>query len=552
MKKDVIYIDIEDDVTSVIDKLKNTKEKIVALVPPKGSAVLQSVVNLKLIKRAASSAGKQPVIVTSNQALTALAGGLELYVAKNLQSKPVLASSLANDTPEDEEVEVSDEGIERDAERVVSGDVDVDDDLELSKEELEELEASSGSPAAEVAAKSKRPKKSGKKGKVPNFDSFRKRLLIIGGGIVLLIVILLAVFGRAKSDITVRAQTTPVDIAFDAVFNANASGSDPATFNLKANSQEKKQTLSQSFTPTGQKDIGEKASGKIKFTKNSPGDITVAAGTRLTSSNGLVFTVDAAVSVPGAQLSFSCPGYLCPGTATANVSAVEGGTRHNGASGAATGAPNGVTASFTGATSGGTSQVVKVVTQADVDKAKEALSQQDTNAAREELKNAFSDDMKVLDDTFSVNFGGVNSEPAVDQQANEAKLTAEVTYSLLAVSKKDLGSALDTFVTSKMTNSEQQRVYQNGLKDVRLEKVSGDTRAATFKVAATGYYGPQFDTEKLKEQVAGKKFGEARAYLQDLPGVKGVDMNLSPFWARKLPNVNRINIKLDVDTVSGS
>ena len=68
MKKDVIYIDIEDDITMIIDKLKNSAEKIVALVPPKGNAVLQSVVNLKLLKRAASSVNKQPVIVTSNHA----------------------------------------------------------------------------------------------------------------------------------------------------------------------------------------------------------------------------------------------------------------------------------------------------------------------------------------------------------------------------------------------------------------------------------------------------------------------------------------------------
>ena len=43
MNKDVIYIDVDDDVTAIIGKIKNTNEKIVALVPPKRSGVLQSV-----------------------------------------------------------------------------------------------------------------------------------------------------------------------------------------------------------------------------------------------------------------------------------------------------------------------------------------------------------------------------------------------------------------------------------------------------------------------------------------------------------------------------
>ena len=35
MNKDVIYVDVDDDVTAIIGKIKNAKEKIIALVPPK-------------------------------------------------------------------------------------------------------------------------------------------------------------------------------------------------------------------------------------------------------------------------------------------------------------------------------------------------------------------------------------------------------------------------------------------------------------------------------------------------------------------------------------
>lgn len=50
--KAVIYIDTEDDITAIIDRVKAAKSDIVALVPPKRTGVLQSVVNLKLLRRA--------------------------------------------------------------------------------------------------------------------------------------------------------------------------------------------------------------------------------------------------------------------------------------------------------------------------------------------------------------------------------------------------------------------------------------------------------------------------------------------------------------------
>ena len=59
MQKDVIYIDTEDDITAIIGKVKDSSQKIVALVPPKRIGAMQSAVNLKLVQRAAEQAGKR-------------------------------------------------------------------------------------------------------------------------------------------------------------------------------------------------------------------------------------------------------------------------------------------------------------------------------------------------------------------------------------------------------------------------------------------------------------------------------------------------------------
>src|SRR5688572_2942339 len=86
--KDVIYIDVDDEITAVIEKVRSSEKKIVALVLPKRAAVLQSIVNMRLLKRATTSAKKNLVLITAEHGLMPLAGAAGIHVARSLNTKP--------------------------------------------------------------------------------------------------------------------------------------------------------------------------------------------------------------------------------------------------------------------------------------------------------------------------------------------------------------------------------------------------------------------------------------------------------------------------------
>lgn len=108
MKKETIYIDNDDEITSITDKVQSAKGQIVALVLPKRCTVLQSSVNMKILNRAANNAGKNLVLITSESALLPVAGASGVFVAKTLQSKPVVPK-VALPSDEVETVDESDE-----------------------------------------------------------------------------------------------------------------------------------------------------------------------------------------------------------------------------------------------------------------------------------------------------------------------------------------------------------------------------------------------------------------------------------------------------------
>ena len=97
MNKDVIYVEPENDITDIITKIENSPEKIVVLVPPKKAGVFRSVVNIKLIARAANNSEKTVVLVTVDPSIIKLAAASRIPVTKDLKTPPTVPEIEEND-----------------------------------------------------------------------------------------------------------------------------------------------------------------------------------------------------------------------------------------------------------------------------------------------------------------------------------------------------------------------------------------------------------------------------------------------------------------------
>ena len=549
MNKDVIYIDVDDDVTAIIGKIKSAKEKIVALVPPKRAGALQSAVNLRLLERMAKSDKKQLVLITNNQALIGLAANAQIPVAKNLQSKPELAEIPAivvddgDDIIDGSELPVGDHAKTvkvKDGTKPVAQDTRTDaidaTDLDIDGEAV-----AAAPVAARVATAAKKTKG---RSKIPNFDSFRKKLFFgIAGALVLTgLLIWMYVFAPAAT-IIITASTTPQPVSAAVKLGGSAATDFKSGVVSSVTQQEQKDETVQ-FTPTGQKDMGQAATGTVRFSTSSFAGLgTIPAGTKLKTSSGLVFTTDNSVT-----LSYQ-GGSSASGTTT--ITAAASGTNYNGASGAMSGAPSNVSANLVGTTSGGTSNIVTVVTADDIDRAQGQLIGQSTDDEKAALTKKFSGDDIVVDGSFVVNRGTATSSPAVDQQVQngaQATLTVPTTYTIEAVAKSELDSYLKASLTSKI-DANSQKIYDTGIDKATLSNFQkADDGTMTATVNATGSVGPVINENDIKNQVKGKRYGEVQQSLESMNGIKSVDVQFSYFWVRTVPNnTNKISIEFKVD-----
>lgn len=532
MNKDVIYIDVEDDITAIISKVKASKEKIIALVPPKRIGVLQSAVNLRLLARTAGNSNKRLVIITNNHALSSLAASANLPVAKNLQSKPEIAPISAVEIDDDEE-------------DVIDGnDLPVGEHAKQSEAANDDSAAISAAIATSDMAE---PPKAGERTrhakaksgpKVPDFNTFRKKMILgIGGGVLLVTFLVWAIFFAPQATVVVAAKTN------DSSINAKVTIGDGLTTDLskktiKAIKLQKTEKKTIDFAASGSKNIGEKATGTVNLRNSSPNSVSVPGGTTLSSQSGAAFVTSGSVVVPGATLSFSCqPNNLCPGTATVSVVAAEAGAKYNAASGSMSGAPGGVTATLQGPTSGGTDKIARVVTAQDVQKAKESLTDNDTSAAESQLK-ATAKGGKIIPGSFKVDYTDVKSTPEVDteSQSGNASLSTNVVYSMYSVPSGELTKYLDSYLSKQLSSRKDQRVYDNGATKADFQDVTSSNTGAEATLVATAKVGPRLDEDSIKKQVLGRKTGEIQETLQGIQGIESVEVNYYPFWVTSVPS----------------
>lgn len=553
--RDLIYVDTDDDITSIVGKIKASKDGVVALVPPKRIGVLQSVVNLKLLQRAAKLAKKHLVIVTTDSSLVNLASGLAIPIAKNINAQAKIPETTDAD-------DISD---------VIDGD-DVfvaksNDDLGGAVED-KEISAAVAAIETDDRIRNDRdadgipddeqvePKKPVKKSvKVPSINALRKKILIGGGAAVLVIGFLIwALVFAPFASIVIKAKTSIVEV--EKTLSLIPSGDkDAANGLLQPVVKQQKSTDKVEFEATGTKEVGERATGTVALCYDAqpydsqtsdPNIVSLKAGARL-FADGVLFSTDGPVDIKGGQdRSGKCVTYYSVKATAVNIgeeSNVENNTQFT------VSGQSDLIAVAKGAFTGGSKRTVKVVQQSDVDKAVDELDETgEPDKIKKGLRDQMAETTVVVDSSFTTSRGDVQLSPGIGEEVKEGeKATAsiETTYTMIGINKKDLGEIVDAQVAEQV-DEDKQKVYDNGLDEVKFSDFQITENGYTVTIMTEAHVGPVIDENEVKKQAKDKKSEEIKALINQIDGVADVNVTMSPFWVTSVGSENKIKVEFEI------
>ncbi len=542
MNKDVIYIEPEDDITDVLTKLRKSSQKVVALVPPQKSSILRSAVNVKLINKTAQGAQKAAVFVTTDPGVIKLAALSQVPVAKDLRSRPEI--------PTAEDVQ----GAQK-KEQVIEEDLSDKDKKDDAKDSEKPKDDDKDKPKKSKDSKDKKGK-DGKKGKkVPSINKTRRIIIICSiAGVLLIGFLIWAIFIAPAVKIILTVKTSSNDFSESASFVTTESSAEPEKGRLYLEQKTLEQPANVKFQATGQQDKGNKASGSLTVSTvfHSAGTITIPSGGTFVY-NGMTYAANSAATIswdgkddsqcdPGSGIAAGCYKHT-----TVNVSASEPGTKYNidAKDGGWVANIGDISVKSSTAMSGGSSNVVTVVQQSDVDKAKESLGE-NNDEAKITLQKQFGDSYVVIENSFNADTPNPIAKPAVGEEVpsgTQPTLSSTATFKLSAVKADDL----KTFIKHKANLGDDQKIYSlgNPIFDRFAEASNGMYNA---RIKTTYHAGPDVSEDNVREKAKGKKLGDIKSALASVNGIADVEFQPSVFWVFSVPNDdNKVQIEIKIE-----
>jgi hypothetical protein len=574
VSKKVLYLEIDDEITAIYDKLKNLKMKNVYIVAPKRAVLFQSIVNLKILKRKAEDLDKNIYIITNDQNGIHLAKKIGLAVYDKLEGHehPSLVSGKFMED-------------QQDITPLKASINTLEDDTPMRRTEkkfsISELIKRGGgklgffpkNQQARVKIGSQQEKKKEQKGRLVLVAPNRQALisLVIVSLIILLTITYIALPG-ATIALTPKSNIlkTSVNITL-ADIEANRAELDTNPFHeIPSYTIQKKIQRVLTYTASGKEFKGENAGGIITVVNTSGNDWPLVAKTRFQTGNGLVFRSQNATKVPAARDNQ-------PGTVDIAVTADEkdaydqimGEKGNIGPTkfflpGLSAENQKKLYAESKIAFTGGKTAVINTITKQDLEQARtkmigdlKASAQAELQANVKERNDTQKTNLSLLTGTNAI----VTSDPKVtiaDNLEGQKLQTFDVQGEIVAVgtaySADDLLSILKTELKLKK-NPEKRLVYiQEDSLTQRI--IDNDKNGKKIKITATIQGIEEFEIspdkengdrliKKIKEHVVNKDVKEAEQYIQNLPEIDKVTISSWPAWAPTLPGIPD-NIKIEI------
>jgi hypothetical protein len=554
-----VYLEPDEEITNVIDKIKSSPDQQIALVLAKNSGLFQSLVNLKLLSKEAKNSGKSVVLITTNKVGQRLAGqvGITTYGALGAiaAAAPVGPTSPAVPTQPDEVIN----GVkvkQYDPNRPVTTEPTDDSDgleQELAKDDLAEkrdqqpveqpVEAESTKPAAADTPTPPPPERS--QADLPaiisrgGFKQNREfkipwKSVAVGAGIFLLLILLAVVFiPRAVVTVTFPAFPLTETVAVSAVVNLESAQNNTITGNKLTTEK----TKTDQVTATGKKDVGTKATGSVtitnKYTDGSGAgrDQTFAAGTKVThSASKKVFTLNNSVTV-GKVTYNPNNGQPIYQSKSASVTALEPGEDYNVAAGSLTiaGALSNTPVTSSTAFSGGLTKVVTILSQDDVDGAILKLRQAAKEEAVKELETK-AQGQKILADAIWEDVSEEGADKEIGSEVANATVRVDIEYGVIVFNENDANSVFTAAFSGKVTDDEEIVFPEDKLPKFTAKETTKGRDRLNFEISGTAYKVPKIDKVKIAKSITKKTTNSVEELLKQDYKAEQVNVALSPSW----------------------
>ena len=457
---EIIYLELDEEITSVIDKIKNAKNTSIGLVVPRNATLLQSVVNLRLIGKEAKNLGKEIAIITSDKIGRNLATQVGLPVYNSIRDdRPVIKNSSINEIDRDEIIEIKPTPVSK---------VQVDDsEFEDDKPHVHHFQEdrpiirwrpTQNTAPVETKIKPEKPEiipqaVTHDREKERRMDRKAKKMVWPIVAVLLVLIGFAAFLLLPKSNVQVFVKSDNLDKTLPIVFSNTVTTPDLTQNYFPGILVSVNKEVQQKFPTTGKKNLGGKATVSATF-YNGLDSLAhkFPAGTKLIAS-GKTFVTKTDITIPAATLQNMLP---VAGTVTAQIEAENAGDDYNlkaqkfVIAGIPANQQKGIYAETKADAKGGFTKVVQVVSKEDYENAEKIIVDGLASTLDQELKSK-TNGLSIIDKSQVIGVPEVTSSAAIDTEAADFEIKVKLTKQVMAYNYSKFFSFLTTALEKQVS-----------------------------------------------------------------------------------------------------
>ena len=545
-----IYINLEDDVGKVVQRVKKEKAVQVVLVCPKRCLLLSDSINLRLLKKQADMLGKEIFILTMDERgqtyaveagfqlkflpkagtrssisdiriskpIHAEVSKQEISIVRKVKPQPmnaVVAATVANTVS----------GIRNFVERKTSPKI-------VSATALPKIKITDAVYPPQEAAYTNQKRSS-------IYGKFILGMVVIS----LLVIVVLNFVVLPKATVAVYPKNEPITRDWDISFSSAIQQVDSEKLILPATKISQTITVQNKFQSQGKREVGNKAAGTVviyNFTR-APINLKANTTTLLIGSKTYLLVTDAmgikpttyknatTKEVDTASLSAPIEVLAADGGESFNVPA---GTRMEVTNQVFGSKPQFLFAKTQTPVTGGTSRFLSVVSSQDIVTAQESLSSQAIGQLTDSMK---TQNLAFVEKSYTMENLGFTT----DKQANtesptfQGDLTVKITG--LAFNTEDLKKLISDRVTQTLSAGKTLTISSDDQLSYKLKNLDLNNETGVMSVHFEGKAVYTLDVSDISAELVNKSQAQVNEILRSKSEIDKIETTLAPSWQKNFP-----------------
>jgi len=400
------------------------------------------------------------------------------------------------------------------------------------------------------------PQKKGKEIILPLLNVKLLAIFVVGISVILII---LAGIILPEANISLKPKSASDNLELKVWASGEVAQADLGQRIIPAKAAHFKVNVEKTFSATAEKEIKENSQGQATVYNNSSQPLSLKQNALLEDASGNKFYTTAPITVPAAKSgnadnsnsNTNSTGSVKAGSGSVSITAESSDKNFNLKAGDSLNIPGladgdyagQVTAEITQEIKKGESRTAKMVSQDDLDRAKNELVDLAKQNSPDQIKNNFPADtaQTVRSEDLVTEDVAFTSDKKAGQEGDSFNAQAAVTFFALAFSQDDLKKLAKDLVESDRENKNGTvKVNNYTLTDPQpLENKAEISANVDYQLISS------VDPNEVRKAVLAKKKSEAESYLKGRSDVESFSLNIWPNLLGHMPVLERrINVEV--------